>query len=596
MQLTRRQRGETGAVAVMTAVMASLLLIIAAMAVDLGNLVARRTWTQAQADHAAMAGGSELTQTPATSGSPSPAVVAAVVDFLNANAPQQDDDACWRNSPVDCVVASDLTNGNAEDGEVRYTVLGLQVEAPHAWVDFGLAGVAGFDGADVTGLATVQIKTGGQRVMPMYGVSGCDWGRQTLVDPANDPAPAVPTLANDLEFNATELVAGTLALTDSTPATVESLTPGSTGNMVAFAGQKFNTTSKIGFFPSSGGPPIEQDFFWRSDDLSRTDLSTADLTTYTRVQQTTVQAVVPDAVTAVEGVWWVRVFNRAAGLWSDKAQALPLRVGGAVLECASASNEGNFGSLRWPRTVPNQTSEHLPANIALGLQSPLTPTVHQTPAANGECKDTVNNAVVSWGSYLRPQTNCVGTDPGIATTVLDKGLVTGGSGYAGLLTTAQTKENCDPLGGSAERTATYGRDQYFLNDEVLTCYLEDTTSLAEIASPTYSGGPVLDKSIFDSPRFAYVPILDQDPGTGAQAQDEGHSIIDFRPAFITDETATTTAIKGSRTGTSDNGLKFDSSGIVQMRVFFFNFDALPTEADSVIDYLGVGPRILRLVN
>ncbi|HEX6151602.1 hypothetical protein, partial [Nocardioides sp.] len=67
------------------------------------------------------------------------------------------------------------------------------------------------------------------------------------------------------------------------------------------------------------------------------------------------------------------------------------------------------------------------------------------------------------------------------------------------------------------------------------------------------------------------------------------------PAFLTDEVATSTAVKGTHTGTSDNGLKIDNSGVVQMRVFFFNFNALPREAESVIDYLGVGPRILRLV-
>ena len=595
--MTHRPRNERGAVAVMVGALSLVLFVIGAMAVDLGNLVSRRTWTQAQADHAALAGGSELDKAPVSGGTPSADVVAAVLEYLNTNAPQQDDDPCWRNTPVDCVVAADLTNGNATDGEVRYTALGLQVEAPHAWVQFGLANVIGASGGSVTGTATVQVKTGGLRVMPMYGVSGCDWGRQTLVDPANSPAPSVPTLSADADVNSTVLTAGSQVLTDSGGVTVETLTPFSTNNLLTFSASKFSATRKIGFFPSDGGAPIEQEAFWLASDTTRTDLSTADTTTYTSNPEKTVQALIPDIVAETEQVWWVRVFNQGSGKWSTKAQALPIRVGGAVLECASASNDGNFGTLRWPRTVPTQTAEHLPANVALGLQSPMTPTVHTMPSFSGECTHDVNLAVVSWGSYLRPQTNCVGTDPGVATTVLDKGLIKGGTGYPGLLTTAETKPGCDPQGGDAERSANFGPDHYTLNDEVLTCYLTDsTTSLADISSPTYSGGTVLDKSIYDSPRFFYVPVLKNDPGTGAQPQDSGHSIIDFRPAFLTDEVAVSTAVKGSQTGTSDNGVKIDSSGVVQMRVFFFNFDALPRESDSVIDYLGVGPRILRMVD
>lgn len=601
--MAARRRDERGAVAVMFAFMASLLLVFAALAVDIGNLTARRTWTQAQADHAALAGGAELLETARLGGTPPVAVVDEVTKYLNANAPQQDDDPCWRNTPADCVTASQLTNGNGADGEVRYTDLGLQVEAPHAWVDFGLAGVAGFDGADVTGTATVQIKTGGLRTMPMYGVAGCDWGRQTLVDPSNDPAPVVPTLDADGETNVTELTADSQVLTDAGLANVETLTLNSTGNLVSFKAKKFNTTRKIGFFPSDGGAPVEQDVFWLQSDATRQDLSKpADPTTYTtnNSPDIMIQALVPDTVAASEQVWWIRVWNQAAGQWSNKSQALPIRVGSAVLECSSASNEGNFGTLRLPRTTPTATSQWLPANIALGLQKPITPTIHRTPAADGICTDGVNNAVVSWQNNPHPGTNCVGTDPGVASTVLDQGLITGGTGYVGLLDSADTKDGCSPDGDSDERTVNFPSYAPFrLNDDVLTCFLTDgTTSLADIANPHYSGPQVLDKSIYDSPRFFYVPVLKQDPGTGAQAETAGHSIIDYRPAFLTDEEATASAIKGSHTGTTDNGIKIENSGVVQMRVFFFNFDALPTDADtdSVMDYLGVGPKILRLVD
>ncbi|HEX6151112.1 pilus assembly protein TadG-related protein, partial [Nocardioides sp.] len=71
--MSARRRDERGAVALMTALVATILVVFAAMAVDLGNMVARRTWTQTQADHAALAGGAEMTATPVAGAPPSAA-------------------------------------------------------------------------------------------------------------------------------------------------------------------------------------------------------------------------------------------------------------------------------------------------------------------------------------------------------------------------------------------------------------------------------------------------------------------------------------------------------------------------------------------
>ncbi len=76
-----------------------------------------------------------------------------------------------------------------------------------------------------------------------------------------------------------------------------------------------------------------------------------------------------------------------------------------------------------------------------------------------------------------------------------------------------------------------------------------------------------------------------------------YSIIDFRAAFLTDETATTTSIKGSHTGTTDNGVWVQGQDIKQIKVVFFNGDALPIDGDiPVIDYLGTGNRVIRLID
>jgi hypothetical protein len=104
---------------------------------------------------------------------------------------------------------------------------------------------------------------------------------------------------------------------------------------------------------------------------------------------------------------------------------------------------------------------------------------------------------------------------------------------------------------------------------------------------------VLDKSILASPRFFFVPVLKVQPTSGGSSK---YGIIDFRPAFITDEQAISTAIKGSHTGTSDNGITIQGQDIKQLKVVFFNFDALPVDpGKNVMDYIGVGKPIIRLV-
>ena len=597
MSLSRR-REERGAIAILFALMAVLLLTVAALATDIGNAVARRTATQTQADFAALAAVTKLDGPTVTGATPSATVVDIVRDSLNANQPQDDSSGCWRTSPPSCVTSSQLTDGNLTNGEVRFTDLGLQVVSPQAWVDFGFAEVFGSSGTHVSSRATVNVYSGGKRVMPAYGVSGCDYGRQTLSDPARGQVTTVaPVLAHPTHVNATDLVAPPV-LTDSSGATVNSLTPNSTGNLITVTGSKWKDTRRFGFFRDGSTDPaqvLEQPTFWVSGDGTRTPV----VTPYSGNPSSTFQMAVPDAVTQTEGVWYVRVYNGAGDTsqWSPVTEAPSFRVGAPVLECASGSASGNFGALRFPRTDvgPN---DYLAMNIATGAQKPLTPTVHQwavdNPALAGVCVHGVNGAVVSDvpNRILRRGTNCVGTDPGLPANAATRGLVTGVGGKPGMLTTELTRAGCDPLGGSANRVARLNNRDYSFNNEVLTCYLTDTTTtLASISSSAYGGPAVLDKAIFSSPRFIYVPVL---AGEGGGASDN-FSIVDFRPAFITDESLTAT--KGSRTATAENGVRIERNDVTQMTVVFFNIKALPNDSDvPLIDFLGVGQPITRLVD
>ena len=194
--------------------MCVLLFTIAALSVDLGNAFARRTDTQTQADYGALAAARMQTET-AKSGMTIPtAMVDAVRDAMNANQPQDDASLCWTTKT--CVTSAQLIDGNLVNGELRFcsgttcgagyasTVKGLQVIAPRNKVQYGFARVLGVQNGSVSASALVNVFTAGKRVMPMYAVQGCDYGLQTLADPANGhTTPVVPTLAYDTDTNTT---------------------------------------------------------------------------------------------------------------------------------------------------------------------------------------------------------------------------------------------------------------------------------------------------------------------------------------------------------------------------------------------------------
>jgi hypothetical protein len=626
---TRRRRDEAGAAAVVFALLSVVLLSVAALGVDIGNIVSRRTETQANADFAAFAAAQDLNQTARAGAAPSADVVATVRDYLNHNQAQDDDLACAQTEPATCVTSTDLTDLDLDNGEVRYVAAGLQVIAPKTRVDYGLAGMfMGDSGTYVDAAATVNVFSGGQRVMPMFAVSACDYGRQTLTDPASGHVtPVVPALAYASDTNGTDL--DSLVLKNSAGANVTELQRDSLSNTITLKASKWSKTREIGFFRSDSTDPllvVRQEEFWSpsddpdgsdADTSPRTDLSTdasppasfADTyTTSASAGNVEVTAMIPDIVTQTEGVWWVRVLNGPSPeKWSPVSEALPIRVGGAVLECTAGATDGNFGTLKLPRTdVPS--GYELPVNIAVGLQRPLTPAIHQwavdNPTLAGICSDGVNGAVESFGTTLRPATNCVDTDTGLAANVATQGLITGvttpSTSYPGMLTTKQTwtgtdGAGCGPSGGTNWRNVSINSRNYNFNNDVLTCYLTNgTTSLLDIASPTYSGGPVLDVAIYSSPRFVWIPVLKVQPSSGGSQR---YSIVDFRPGFITDEQATAGAVRGSHTATSDNGLTFRSNDVEQIKVLFFNVNALPVDGDyPTIDFLGVGTPKIKLVD
>jgi len=622
-------RDERGAVAIMYALLSVVLLISAALAVDIGNAVARKSDVQGQADFAALAGASQLGSS--TSGAVPAAVVQAVKDQLNENRPLNSDGTCRAQTP--CVqTTSQLTDGVLTNGEVRFCSgtspagchkSGLQVVAPYAQVDFGFARILGLDTIDVDGTATVGLFSP-KGVMPVYAVSGCDSGQQTITDPPTGQAgnPIIPTLAYDTDTNDSVLDPAS-----ATPNQVPIWASGSTAT-VLFTGTNFKNVTMVGFFPSDGGAAVMVNSFEGRTGTGNNVIwaphgslvQLPPLTAYTAGNNGAIRLPLPTAVQSSQQVWYIRVFgDKTTGNgsnqvvdpthWSAKVQAPAVRVGDPPLECAGLSSDGNFGTLKFERTDVSSQSDQLAMNMATQLQTPTTLAVHTQADATGLCADGINGAVVTDlpNPGQREGTNCGDTDTGLPALATTSGLVSGltvsGTYTPGRLAGHPTHTGCDPTGGSSNRTITFSNGNnapsYTINNDTLSCFLTNgTTSLQEIASASYCSSatscPVLDESIFESPRFFFVPVLKVTPVSGGSNK---YSIIDFRPAFITDETTTLTTVKGSHTATTDNGLTQDGNQIRTVKVIFFNIKALPDNTNGqVTTYLGVGPKIIRLID
>lgn len=582
--------GDEGALAVMVAILAVVLFGLAALAMDLGNAFSRNRDVQFQADFAALAGGSEL---PAPSLDPQPTDLAIVkaATYVFENMPQDDDATDFADVAA---VAVALTDDVATNGEAYYGHLDpvsgalipsayeLTIRTPPALVKYGFAAIIGHTDGEVNAYATVGIQSPGSGTMPFFAVNGCDYGPQVLSDPANGQAQSiVPPMQFPTDTNKARLVSIT------PPAQVNVNADPAITQTITINGQFLAGVTKVGFFRDTALTP---NFF-----------ETAPFANSDSTGNTVANVQVPIGVTSVEDVWWVRVWGPPNGsgpdAWSTVSEALPLRVGESLLECAGSSNDGNFGSLKLPRS--SNPSTWLPDNVALGLEAPLSLAVYPGSPPPDLCTNATSPPKVeSTAGSLRPGTNCVDTDTGLPANALTQGLITGSNARLDQDTTT----DCSPQRNSSRRTVAIGGG-YNINDDTLSCFLTTSASVGTISSPTYSGPAVLSPDIYSSPRFFWVPVFNAQPGTGGAQR---YSIIDFRPAFITSDAPTST--KGApvfrdsgsivSASATNNGLTVSNNGITRMKVVFFNSKALPNDAGGAptVAYMGVGPKILVMTN
>jgi hypothetical protein len=125
-----------------------------------------------------------------------------------------------------------------------------------------------------------------------------------------------------------------------------------------------------------------------------------------------------------------------------------------------------------------------------------------------------------------------------------------------------------------------------INNDVLSCYLRNGATLADISQQGTLNSNMLDPSVVNSPRFVWLPVV----YATDRAQKNFQPIRMFVPGFITDETQTTAA-------TDTNGLEINGNSISVLHIFTFNRSALPPiENSDTINYTpDIGGAVVRLV-
>lgn len=537
---------ERGATAVLFAILATVLFMAGAVAIDMGQAYAKRSALQSNVDLAVMAAAAELT---AASGC-STAAVDKAEEFLVKAA-----------NEVDGQVAMNLQNGSSVDGEIACPGnWRVELTAPRAIVELTMGKVfESGDDIEVPARAVAQIKSPSRNHgLPMYGVTGCDYGPQIIRDDSG-PAPTltVPPLTPDSATYNTATFSPPGISPDNQP------TP-NTATQVTLSGNNFTGATAV-TFTGAGGPP---------------DHHEVPAVEFVSATDTKIVVNVPADVLMIEDVWFVRVLKGTN--YSPRTSAQRFTVGAPRAYCAG-SLEGNYGTIDLPRS---DTSFDLEWNIIFGPQPSLA--IHPAPA--GECSGDAGSVESKTGPV--DGTNCLASEPGVKIAQANDGLISGKGGKDGRLDRDSTS-GCSRSGDNSRTPTTIKSKK--INDDLLSCFIINTARINDLINATDGsiGEKALSADIFKSPRYFWIPIVQREPATGKKSW----PIVAFRPGFITDQAVSATE-QAPGVVSEHNGLIAGPSGLRELHVILFDEKALPEFAPASggeIDYTGSGTKVVVLV-
>ncbi|MDH2416315.1 hypothetical protein [Nocardioides sp. CER19] len=603
-----RSRRDRGAVAIVVAITSVLLFASAALTVDLGNTWSHKRAVQKQVDISAISAGIGLPASTTGDAKHQPATIAsAVATYLTKSYNRV-------NGSPTTVTGAQLLDGNPANGEITWltdsqaacdpatataTALctTMRVLSPPADVDFGFAAIMGFHHTTVQRTATVtvvSISPGMDDTLPFWLPQGCGFGAAEA-DTSGGPA-------------------------SSTPATPTPTTgPPDPAGAHTLTGSNYSVTQ--------GGKIVVHNLLISGIDTSKTDRATIRIYApdYSRFvdyaaqdkQLLTNPLNVPDftvstELTSTPGVWhaYAYIEPKGNGTPTISSTSLTVTVTGTagpsptdsptVSPTASPSsvpvgcvgqNRGNFGQLTSPRKDESNLQKAFSLNIAYGLDHLIQPYCETSgnscpPEPNKDCGkadgDIPGGLVDNQSKNGR---NCIEGDTGNDGPKTFDGLFGGGNVTKGRLDASNGTTRC-PNGRHSERT-NLTVNGTSINNDVLSCYLTGTNTLDSIAQLNGVDPSMLDQSVVDSPRFAWLPVV----YANDRAQKNFQPIKEFVPAFITDETQT------SYSSTSMNGTEINGSSVKVLRVFVFNKDALNPDVqhNSVKFDPNLGQPAVRLV-
>lgn len=629
----RRRRGEAGAVAIFTAVLASVLLVVAALAVDLGNAWARRGQLQVQADRAATYAAQFL---PADNDAERAEVAKAVAYYVACHEVlgQRELDPTIPTCPADShsatltLYATRLLSTGMVSFPVRNQV---QVTTPRAMVDFGFGGVVGVDGTIQQKVAAAKVTSPGM-LSPMALSLDCLLNTgANLLGGAGLPVGYIST---------THTGGGAAATTTAWYGPTQD-NPRNLGTSPDSAVQSIVGAGPTIRISGSNWPtlPLGQAFtvvFALGDGVLRQEYAVVGTLVLDSGRNPRrngyVQVQVPALVMQRADTWHVKVAVLSALLAKTYSLAETLFT---VTPAVTAPPVSCGRLLKSPR-AGNQAN----ANFSLNLQEGIDHLITTYPglvgtggltredlleiAALTQCASSSSDTVVDTNAQSGTP-NCVVTK---MSNAYEAGLTDGLIGPNGRLT-CTTARPCRP-GKSFQLN---GRT---INNDAFTDFVKNTSLLTastffNVDTFLTTGLPVvtptsnLDRSLYNSHRFMWVAVISTVGATSA-VEAGNYPVLTFRPIFVTQETVLDAlplvnagllplglSVPGvldlldatMRTllvpGTSDQqGLLMDSSGqISAIRFMTIAPDALPAVpadyAGPESEYLGVGPRIIRLV-
>lgn len=562
---TSSSRDERGAVAILAVILMGLLLIVGALAADMGNAWARKRDMQTQADVAAISAanwGKDADLWPADTSAEQAAITQEAARYI-----LEDNNSAigMTESTVAAVVAA-LTDGNDANGDIEFLDGGekMRLVPPPATVQFGLATAFGYSSTDITAAAAVELfsEVPDTDVVPLYIPDGCAFGAVEADTTGGQPNNSTGPAGGNFAYGAS-------------PSSAAVGASGAVTISVPRAESNKNHTPRAVF--TSAESEITLTGAW-ADTANNADTWTFTVT------------VGPNDITQTDRTWSLIVVPKN----NHQSAAQPFVVGEGTpvtdpTSGCSGPDQGNFGQLNSPREgFANSTGSRGPrlmANMLHGLDHTLVPYLD---APSDTCPP--EGAVAKHDDQIRDGNNCIKGDTGNDGPHFAAALIGGDGSVPGRLSVSNGATQCGRpdivMGGKT------------LNNDDITCFLRDSATKSQIIQPTGVDQSMLDPAIVDSPRFVWIPVV----YANDRASHDFQPILKFVPGLITSETTTQTAeefdsVNGFRNGLECNGAGGQCNSLSRIRIFTFNPETLPDSArNPVVEYDPViGRETVRLV-